>query len=366
MDRGGIGHYTAMLANAVSKRVSVTIMGQKGIKFDYIDHNIKIINVLEYSIGFDIKNLLSYKNIFILNRIKPNLIHVTTPNPLINFIVRFFFAQRYPLVVTVHDPKPHSGEIKNNWRSIFFDFFHILLVKKALRIIVHSDKHKTELIKRKICFERIVVIPHGEYSFFTKYRKDILPEKNCVLFFGRIVEYKGLEYLIKAVPIILKELSSIKIIIAGEGKFRDYEKLINSISKRHFEVHNYFIPDVMVAELFERSSLLILPYIEATQSGPLHIAYAFKKPVICTNVGALPEVVVHEKTGFIVPPKDIESLAKAIIKLLKDDELRKEMGENAYKIMEERMSWDNIAEKTIEVYSEAINEHKNKEIGRFV
>lgn len=358
---GGFGHYTAMLANAVSRRVRVTIIGEKRIvKFNYINSNISIYNVFNYPVGFSLRNLLSFKNICIINKIKPDLIHVTTPYPVINIMVRFFYAKRYPLLVTVHDPKPHLGEVKYNWRSIFTDFFHILLVKKANRIIVHSEKHKNELMERGISCRKIAVIPHGDYSFFTKYRKNTLPEKNCILFFGRIIQYKGLEYLIKAVPLISKEIPSIKIIIAGAGNFSEYQKLIDSVSNCHFEVHNYVIPNEMVAELFERAELLILPYLEATQSGPLHIAYAFKKPVVCTNVGALPEVVENGKTGLIVPPEDIETLAEAIIKLLKDDGLRKKMGDNAHRKMKEEMSWEIIADKTIEVYKEIINEDKCK------
>jgi glycosyltransferase involved in cell wall biosynthesis len=88
-------------------------------------------------------------------------------------------------------------------------------------------------------------------------------------------------------------------------------------------------------------------------------AYGFKKPVVATDVGSIPEIVDDGVTGFIVPPKNPEALAEAIIKLLKDEKLRKQMGENAYKKLKTDLSWDNIAEKTIEVYREAINEHKN-------
>lgn len=361
MHPGGMEHYTTMLTNAISKRAGVTIIGQKGVILDYMNSNINIKNVLKYPIGFNLNNALSFKNIFLVNTIRPEIIHITSSYPIFNFFGRFFLARKYPIVITVHDPKPHIGELKNNWKSIFEDFFQILLVKKANKVIVHSEKHKNELTERRINPNKIVVIPHGDYYFFTKYRRCTLPEKNCILFFGRIIEYKGIEYLIKAIPLISKEIPTIKVIIAGKGKFEKYQKLIDNISNGYFEVHNHFIPDDQVAELFERAEMLIIPYTEATQSGPLHIAYAFKKPVVATNVGALPEVVVHGKTGLIVPPKDVESLAEAIIKLLKDDKLRKEMGENAFIKMKEEMSWDRIAEKTIEVYKEVLN-LKDKEL----
>lgn len=358
LDEKGIGHYTVMLANAVSKKINVMIIGQKkSSDLDYIDRGIKIWNVLRFPIGWSIRNLLSFKNMFIINTIQPDVIHVTSSYPVANAMIGLFFSGKNPLVVTVHDPRPHIGEVEYNLRSIFVDFFHMLLIKRSDKLIVHSEKLKSGLARRKIPPWKISVIPHGDYSFFAMYKSNKPAEKNSILFFGKIIKYKGLEYLIKAVAAISKEIPSIRVIIAGEGNFTEYKKLIDGIPIDCFEVHNEFIPDKMVADLFERAQLLVLPYIEATQSGPLHIAYAFKKPVIATTVGGFPELVEHGKTGLLVPPNDENALAEAIIRLLKNDELRREMGENAYRKMQEEMSWDKIAEKTIEVYKEAIELH---------
>lgn len=80
----------------------------------------------------------------------------------------------------------------------------------------------------------------------------------------------------------------------------------------------------------------------------MRIVFGFKKPVVVTDVGAIPEIVDDGVTGFIVPPRNSEAPAEAIIKLLKDEKLRKQMGENTYKKLKTDLSWDNIAEKTIE------------------
>ena len=77
-----------------------------------------------------------------------------------------------------------------------------------------------------------------------------------------------------------------------------------------------------------------------------------------TNVGAQPEIVEDGKTGFLVPPADSKALAKAIITLLKDDELRREMGRSAYKKATTDLSWDRIAEMTVEVYEKAVGKKK--------
>jgi starch synthase len=106
--------------------------------------------------------------------------------------------------------------------------------------------------------------------------------------------------------------------------------------------------------LLQRSSVVVLPYIEASQSGVIPTAYGFKKPVVVTDVGSVPEAVEEGKTGFVVPTRDSEALAHAVIRLLKDEKLRRQMGENAYKKLKEDFSWDNIAQRTLEVYRKAI------------
>jgi glycosyltransferase involved in cell wall biosynthesis len=195
---------------------------------------------------------------------------------------------------------------------------------------------------------------------FKRYIKpDLQEDGNLILFFGRIWKYKGLEYLILAEPIIKKEVPDAKIIIAGAGeKFKRYKDMM--VNKDNFIIHNYRIPYNMGAELFQRCSLVVLPYIDASQSAVILTAYGFKKPVVVTSVGSIPEIVDDGITGYIVPPKDVNALAKAIIKLLKDEKLRRQMGENAYKKLKTDLSWDNIAEKTIQVYKEAIRGKKCK------
>ena len=158
---------------------------------------------------------------------------------------------------------------------------------------------------------------------------------------------------------ITKEVPNAKIIIAGTGEdFKKYEKMM--VNKDNFIVHNYRIPYKEGAELFQRCSVVVLPYIDASQSGVVSTAYGFKKPVIVTDVGSIPEIVDEGITGFIVPSKNPVALADAIVKLLKDDKLRKRMGENAYKKLKTDLSWDKIAEKTIEVYEKAIKDKSCK------
>jgi glycosyltransferase involved in cell wall biosynthesis len=100
----------------------------------------------------------------------------------------------------------------------------------------------------------------------------------------------------------------------------------------------------------------VLPYTEASQSAVIPLAYAFGKPVVAAAVGSIPEVVDHGQDGLLVPPRDSDALAEAVIGLLKDPETRRRMGQSALKKTRNELSWPVIARKTVEVYQAAIHE----------
>jgi len=352
---GGMTQYVSQLANALSntdnevcvifpEHSNISHFGEK-IKF----HFTPLINKM-----FSLNSFRFDKLITEVFNAKPDVIHITMPHPwLLPFL--FLYRKKYPIISTIHDIKKHPGD----WEPLLWRLSLIIQKKYSDKLIVHGNLLKKQLVLSEgVPEDKIVVMPHGAYSFFLQYKNDAIIEENAILFFGRIVDYKGIEYLIKAEPLIRKQFPDLKIIIAGPGDFSKYESLIKD--KNNFKIINEFIPDDKVAELFQRTKMVVLPYIEASQSGVIPIGYAFKKPIVATNVGAIPEVIEDGVTGFLVPPCDSKALADAIIKILKDDDLRKQMGENAYRKMKDELSWDKIAEKTIEVYEEAIRDKQCK------
>jgi glycosyltransferase involved in cell wall biosynthesis len=241
--------------------------------------------------------------------------------------------------------------------SIVPKFTHRLAIKYAKQIIVHGEELKREMVREyNKALDDINVLNRGVNSIYRRFiKKEIEEENSTVLFFGRIWGYKGLQYLIEAEPKITREIPDLKIIIAGRGE--DVNKIYGDkmINKDKYIIHNNHIPNKMVAELFQKASVVVLPYTDASQSGVVPLAYAFGKPVVVTNVGSLPEAVDDGETGYIVPPRNPEQLAKAVIDLLKDRKKRKRMGENAFRKTQEELAWKNIALKTKEVYEKAIS-----------
>lgn len=343
--KGGMIHYVSQLSNALAINDDVSVIIPIGAERELFNSSVKIVPLHTGNIirNFIVNTLIVtrmvqfYKTI---QNINPDIIHLQSCYPWICLFLPFL--NKYKIVTTIHDVEPHIGS-----RAIDQKIARDIHIKFSDCIIVHGNKAKSTLQKKAIN-KKVYAFPHGDYSFFTKITEDHYhEEKGTILFFGRIVEYKGLKYLIEAAPKIAETIKNMKIIIAGSGCLDEYKNIVNS---PYFEIHNTFIPDEEVSKYFQRASVLVLPYIEGTQTGIIPIAYAFKVPVVVTNVGSIPEVVDDGVTGYVVPPKDSNSLAEAIIKILSNENLRNKMGENAYVKMKKELSWDVIAEKTIQVY----------------
>ncbi len=362
---GGMPHYVAEIANSVSKYAEVTVVGSRSINTDYFSDNVKILklfddlnlstnyirDLLSFKLINIVKALLSFRKIRTIDEIKPDIIHVATPliPPLSCCIWIYGLDKKYPIVYTKHGIISDASLLEKVFEEYILNFFEKLI--NIQKIIVHTENDKLVLTKKlKIAENSVTVVPHGVYTFFRKNEQNEGLKNPTILFFGRIQDYKGLNYLIQSIPSVLAKIPALKVIIAGEGDLSPYQSMMDVCDKSVFEVHNEFVPDDLVAALFQRSTLAVLPYTKMSgMSGVLNVAYAFGKPVVVSDVGGLDEAVEHGKTGLLVPPREPQALADAIIQLLVDSDLRATMEENV-KAKAEDLSWDSIAKKTMEIY----------------
>ena len=342
--------YTIPLANALAKTDEVLMIVWENLAKNHIHLIGKdvMLELLDKPPGKSLKNRSMIKEtVRLIKAFSPDVVHIQSQYTWL--LLGLSSLKDFPIVFTVHDPKPHLGR-----EQIHYKYVTKRCLKYAKKVIVHGSRLKEIMIKEyDLDREKLYVVPHGNFSYYSKENPSRFKEvKNSVLYFGRIWEYKGLEHLINAEPLVSKKIPDVKIVIAGNGDFSRYRPMINNADR--FEIINEFIPNDKVSELFQKASIVVLPYIEASQSGIVPVAYSFKKPVIATDVGSLPEVVDDGKTGIVVPPADHKALARAIIHLLSNDDLREDMGKNALSKAENELSWDSIAKQTLGIYKEML------------
>lgn len=289
-----------------------------------------------------------------IREFQPDVIHFQRGHLWFNLVMPFL--KRYSLVMTIHDPRHHAGDRGSQKTPQFImDFGY----RQADRIIVHGTQLK-EIVATEIGIpdNKIHVIPHiaiGERNT-TKVAET---DEQLILFFGRIWLYKGLDYLIRAQSLINREFPDARIMICGQGEnFQRYRKLMSDPDK--FIVHNRWITDDERTEFFQRASIVVLPYIEATQSGVVPVAYAHSKPVIATRTGGLPDVIEDGRTGLLVAPKDEAQLGAAIVRLLGDKHLRESMGRAGKRKLETELSTAAVTKQTADVYRAAIEDVSSK------
>lgn len=173
------------------------------------------------------------------------------------------------------------------------------------------------------------LVPHPVYDLFGERIDKIaarrtlgLPEREPILlFFGFVRDYKGLDLLLDALPSIRKRLPA-RLLVLGEfysGKERTLEQIRRLGLSDVVTLEDGYVPNERVSLYFSAADVVVLPYRSATQSGIVPIAYQLERPVICTDVGGLAEVVEHGRTGLICPPLDVEALAQSVIRFYEED-----------------------------------------------
>jgi glycosyltransferase involved in cell wall biosynthesis len=261
-------------------------------------------------------------------------------NPILLLLLR---CARIPTVQTIHDLDPHSGtgygRLLHVWNN--------LVVSLATHILVHGQVYQARLIHRGVPPDKITCIPllHLFLSYENTQRlklpenasralerSDVNSAAPFALFFARIEAYKGVGILIEAMrqmealaqPASPSASAPPRVVIAGEGDVRPYaaERLPGNV-----EIRNRLIKDDEAIDLFRNCSVVVLPYIDATQSALIASAYFFGKPVIITRTGALPEYVVEGETGWVIEPRNPQALAECLIAAFSNPARLAKMGE---------------------------------------
>jgi glycosyltransferase involved in cell wall biosynthesis len=249
------------------------------------------------------------------------------------------------MLLTVHDVSTHPGE--DSREPARRDRVRRDLRRRAAAVVVHGEALRADYLAQPgdVCRD-VTAIPHGCYTVLRHWAIPGVEERRrSILFFGRIHEYKGLDVLLGAARRAAIRVPDLSVVIAGDGRDLD-GRLRDLASDPRITLHRGYLTNDKVAQVFQQASIVVLPYLEGSQSGVVRVAYVFGKPVVVTRVGSIPESVREGVTGLVVPPRDEVALADAMTALLLDDTRRRAMGQAALALAEGEMGWEPVARRT--------------------
>ena len=284
-------------------------------------------------------------------REKPDIIHVHWPVPHAMVALPAAWILRIPVVTHFY-----LAELLLRRKFPFVTPFLSLAVRMSREVVAISRFTADQV--RSIRETPITIIPYGGAS--SPHDEASAPPpagRPIVLFVGRHVERKGIPVLIEAMSRLRHDA---ELVICGHG---DQTPALKELASRSAAAERIRFPGRVDAEelsqLYARCTVFCLPSIidsrgdtEGLGTVPLE-AYAHGRPVVCSRVGGIPDVVIEGETGFLVPPGDPAALADALDRLLGDADLAARMGEAGRRLVLGRFSWPSLAREIEAVWTRA-------------
>lgn len=217
---------------------------------------------------------------------------------------------------------------------------------------IAQSKSVAEDLERVFPGARCKLVPHPVYHLFgapipkeeARRRLGLAPGEPLLLFFGFVRAYKGLDTLLEALPLVRRELPA-RLLVLGEfyEPRADTDRQIARLGlESAVDLRDSYVPNEEVGLWFAAADVVVLPYRSATQSGIVPIAWQLERPVICTDVGGLAEVVEHDRLGLVVPPEAPRELAQAILRYYREGLEARFVPE--IRVEKRRYGWDRMAE----------------------
>ena len=271
-----------------------------------------------------------------------------------------------PLVVTLHSLEPlrpwkadqlGTGYAVSSWAER-------LAVERAERVIAVSAQMRADILAHfRVDPDRVVVIHNGvdADAFARTERRDALARHGVrppyALFVGRISEQKGIFGLLEAADALPEGVELVLCASSPDTPELQARLAAAVVGRPRIRWINAMLPVEEVVQLYSHAAVFVCPSIYEP-FGLINLeAMACGTPVVASRVGGIPEVVVDGETGLLVEPGDPAALAAALRRVLDDPARAARMGEAGRRRVEAHFSWDRIAERTMEIYRQAIEIH---------
>ena len=288
-------------------------------------------------------------------------------NQTLGYGILLMKAFGVPIVATVHHPLPidrktdlaYLERVRDRLsRIMFYPFLMQHLVTKRMDRVITVSTSAAEETRNvfNVPRQKLRVIYNGiDIDMFRRLDGEMKEKGRLILVANTQDRKKGLIYLLEALKLLQGDMD-VKLTIVDNG-LPDNEYAPQLVARYGLDGRVNFTGKLGLEELvrhYSRAEVAVVPSLYEGFGLPAAEAMACGLPVVSTTAGALPEVVEDGRNGILVPPRDACALAGAIERLMKDDELRRAMGEEGRKRVERKFSWEQAARKTLEVYEEVL------------
>lgn len=260
-----------------------------------------------------------------------------------------------PLIITNHGIMSVSAP---NWfNRIYIKIIGKWTLNAADAVLCYTKEEKKKLINSlHIDEKKIFIIPNGvNLDIFYPDPVEKVNRDPTLLWIGRLVKGKGVHFLIQATSLIIRKIPNIRLIIVGEGPEKGkIKKIIKYLNLKDSVSIVDYIDYQNLPAIYRKTDIFILPSMNEGVPKTVLEAMACGKPIVISEFSHLRELICD--SGLMFPKGDIYALADAIVKLIKNETLRKELGKNARNKIIQNYSWDNTVQKTTEIMKQLIEE----------
>lgn len=254
-----------------------------------------------------------------------------------------------PLVITNHGLISQTAPM---WlQNIYLPTIGKWTYRTADKIICYTETEKEQLIDLGIEEKKISVIHNGICT--ETFSPSTSPPEKQILWIGRYTPGKGVDYLIEAFRIFHQRYPEYTLLMVGRGPKKD--EITRMIQENGLESSIQlldFIPNAELPNLYRKSSIFVLPSLEEGVPRTILEAMACGVPVVCTELPQLVDIVAG--SGILVPVRESEAIAEALIQIVTDPDRARELGESGRDRVASDFSWEDTVRRTLELYEEVI------------
>ena len=360
----GIGNYVYNLSTKLVERGhNVSVITRGGLKEETFEYDslsvIRVPFIMAYPFHVDIHGVFINKFLKTIAQ-DLDLVHVHTPlTPSIK--------TQLPIVTTFHSPHfadYYSTDIVDI-RQLLYKMLEVFDYRIEKSLISSSSVLSAVSQGVKLDLERYYPIETGSVRVFGNAVGDTFlqagnsifnkKDESLILYVGRLDYHKGLLDLIESMKFVKRRVPEAKLVVVGKGPL--LPKLVKRVDElklqKHVEVKGP-VPKDEVLPYYLSASVFVIPSYHEGLPTVLLEAMACGDAVVATDVRGNSDVVVSGKTGLLVPKKEPIALANAIICLLENPDIRERLAKNARKLIEEKFTWEKVADRVVEAYLKAI------------